>query len=38
VLNAESISDIHEAFADVIRAHPDKPVFVSYYGRHERRR
>jgi acyl-CoA synthetase (NDP forming) len=32
VLMPESIFDIHEAFADVIRAHPDKPVFVSYYG------
>ncbi|MGI6387409.1 MAG: acetate--CoA ligase family protein [Desulfomonilia bacterium] len=32
VLMPESIFDISEAFADIIKAHPHKPVFVSYYG------
>ncbi|MFY9397421.1 MAG: acetate--CoA ligase family protein [Desulfomonilia bacterium] len=32
VLMPESIFDINEAFAGIIRAYPDKPVFVSYYG------
>ena len=32
VLMPESIFDIGEAFADIIEAHPRKPVFVSYYG------
>jgi acyl-CoA synthetase (NDP forming) len=32
VLMPESIFDINEAFADIIRAHPSKPVFASYYG------
>ncbi|HRS57146.1 MAG: acetate--CoA ligase family protein [Desulfomonilia bacterium] len=32
VLMPESIFDIGEAFADIIKAHPRKPVFVSYYG------
>ena len=32
VLMPESIFDIKEAFADIIRAHPRKPVLVSYYG------
>ena len=32
VLMPESIFDINEAFAGIIRDHPDKPVFVSCYG------
>ena len=32
VLMPESMFDIPEAFADVFRRHPEKPVFASYYG------
>jgi acyl-CoA synthetase (NDP forming) len=32
VLMPESIFDISEAFAEIFRNHPDKPVFASYYG------
>jgi acetyl-CoA synthetase (ADP-forming)/acetyltransferase len=32
VLMPETIYDIEEAFGDIIRAHPHKPVFASYYG------
>jgi len=32
VLMSESMFDIPEAFADIFRRHPHKPVFASYYG------
>lgn len=32
VLMPESMFDIPEAFADIFRRHPHKPVFASYYG------
>lgn len=32
VLMPESVFDISEAFADIFRRHPHKPVFASYYG------
>ena len=32
VLMPESMFDIPEAFAGIFKAHPDKPVFASYYG------
>jgi len=32
VLMPESMFDISEAFADIFRRHPHKPVFASYYG------
>ena len=32
VLMPESMFDIPEAFGEIIRRHPDKPVFASYYG------
>lgn len=32
VLMPESMFDIAEAFADIFRRHPHKPVFASYYG------
>lgn len=32
VLMPESIFDISEAFAEIFRRHPHKPVFASYYG------
>ncbi|HQP05608.1 MAG TPA: acetate--CoA ligase family protein [Smithellaceae bacterium] len=32
VLMSESVFDISEAFADIFRRHPHKPVFASYYG------
>jgi acyl-CoA synthetase (NDP forming) len=32
VLMPESMFDIPEAFAELFRNHPDKPVFASYYG------
>lgn len=32
VLMPESMFDIPEAFAEIFRNHPDKPVFASYYG------
>ncbi len=32
VLMPETIYDIEEAFGDIIRAHPHKPVFATYYG------
>ncbi len=32
VLMPESIFDIEEAFCEVVREHPGKPVFASYYG------
>lgn len=32
VLMPESMFDIAEAFADLFRRHPEKPVFASYYG------
>ena len=32
VLMPESMFDISEAFAEIIGCHPNKPVFVSYYG------
>jgi len=32
VLMPESVFDIPEAFAEIFRRHPDKPVFASYYG------
>ncbi|MEE9911062.1 MAG: acetate--CoA ligase family protein [Deltaproteobacteria bacterium] len=32
VLMPESMFDIVEAFADLFRRHPEKPVFASYYG------
>jgi acyl-CoA synthetase (NDP forming) len=32
VLMPESMFDISEAFAEIFRRHPQKPVFASYYG------
>ena len=32
VLMPESMFDISEAFTEIFRNHPDKPVFASYYG------
>lgn len=32
VLMPESMFDISEAFAEIFRRHPHKPVFASYYG------
>jgi len=36
VLMPESIFDIEEAFGSIIKEHPSKPIFMSYYGGTER--